>query len=295
MLTGLDWLRRCQTGAELLATLLYLQAAPDADAGAAPLGPPHSALTGPCRRCWVYAPEQVAGHYCPVCRAVLRRAHHSGLISRNAVLVWGAVNRLPGQLETRQGFYRRDILGAYLHDEHHFLLMLNKRRLRAWIQELVLVHGADLTGLLQIFPTTGASARDSTGELLTRAAYQETHAAPDRLLVRFHAAPYHMVAPRHRERLGIMSFEVAEFLRLLEAARVFRTLLRPDEQEILRQIFTLEDAKEEGFYWGRLLGQLNPEARDMLDAWRVRSWPPERIRLFYELMNYIYVDLSQFA
>lgn len=307
MLKPFDWLRRCQTGAELLATLQALEATSDLFQPEE-IGPPPSALDGPCQRCWIYPrrPGQPAsdgglpaelveapGRYCQTCQTVLDAAWPLNSLSRNAAVVWGMVNQLPRQLREREGFYREHLLSAHLHDEHHFLLMLYKRHLRDWLQELVLYHGADLIGLIQIFPTTGGRTGESMGDLLTRVASQDVHAAPDQLRVRFYAAPYQVTAPHLRDRQGILSFEVAEFLRLLEMAGVFRVLLRPAEQEALRELLTLEDAKEESFYWGRFLGQLSPEAKDMLSAWRLRAWPRERLQLLYELTNYIHVDFSQ--
>ena len=70
-------------------------------------------------------------------------------------------------------------------------------------------------------------------------------------------------------------------------ASVFRTLLRPEAQQVLHALLTLEDSSEELFYWGRFLGYLSPEAKDMLSAWRIRGWPKNRIKLLYELVNYV--------
>jgi hypothetical protein len=49
----------------------------------------------------------------------------------------------------------------------------------------------------------------------------------------------------------------------------------------------LEDTSEEQFYWGRFLGYLSQEAKDMLNAWRIRQWPKGRIELLYELVDYV--------
>jgi len=299
MLSPFDWLRRCRTGADLIATLQTLEARPDLfELPLAEIGPPPSALDGPCSRCWIYPPSShndapQHARYCRTCETVLRAAWPLTELSRNAVVVWGAVNNLPRQLREREGFYREHLAGAYLHDEHHFLLTLYKRHLRDWLQELVLYHGPDLTGLLHIFPTTGGRTGESMGDLLARVAAQGVHTVSDRLRVRFYAAPYHITAPHLRDRRGLLAFEVAEFLRLLEMAGVFRALLRPAEQEALRELLTLDDAKEENFYWGRFLGQLSQEAKDMLSAWRIRAWPQERLQLLYELTHYIHVDFSQ--
>jgi hypothetical protein len=89
----------------------------------------------------------------------------------------------------------------------------------------------------------------------------------------------------HR-RQGVATFEVSEFLNLLEMAEVFRAKLRPEEQQQLYELLSLGDPKEESFYWGRFLGQLNQDAKDMLSAWRIRQWPENRIKLLYELIDY---------
>ena len=71
-------------------------------------------------------------------------------------------------------------------------------------------------------------------------------------------------------------------------AAVFRTVLRPEEQKVIYELLSkVEDVSEEQFYWGRLLGHLNKEAKDMLNAWKIRSWPPSRVKLLYELVDYV--------
>ena len=60
---------------------------------------------------------------------------------------------------------------------------------------------------------------------------------------------------------------------------------------MLHEILTIEQPVEEQFYWGRFQGSLNQKARDMLDSWGVRQWPENRIKLLYELMDYVYIKL----
>ena len=73
-------------------------------------------------------------------------------------------------------------------------------------------------------------------------------------------------------------------------AVVFRQMLHPREQDMLRELLNIDDLNQEQFYWGRFLGMLSREARDMLHAWQVRQWSREQARLFYELLGYVYVD-----
>jgi hypothetical protein len=218
---------------------------------------------------------------------VLSRAVRLGDISRRAVVVWGLVNQLPRHLREREGFYERNILGAYLHDDGRFLLMLYRRELKTWLQELILYHGADLKGLLQIFPTVGGAPDAGMGDLLCRVIQREANFSLDRLRVQFYASPYQVKRSDIRERQGTLTFEVAEFLRLLELAAVFRVILRPEEQEALYKLLQIDDADEAMFYWGRFLGYLSQEAKDMLNAWKIRQWPRPQVELLYELKDYV--------
>lgn len=288
MLTNFDWLRRSKTGAELLATLKYLEVKP----GLFPddkekIGPPHSALDGPCQRCWVYPRQSYSTPYCNSCQAILARADKLGSVSRRSIIIWGFVNQLPKQLQTGEGFGDARVFGAYVHDENHFLLTMRHRELKPWIQELILYHGYDLKGLIQIFPTTASGRKASMGEILCRAVHHEARFVMDQLRVRFYSAPYQVLVPHVRDQKGMLTFEISEFLGLLEMAAVFRTLLRPEAQQALYMLLNLKDTSEEQFYWGRFLGHLSPEAKDMLDAWRIRQWPKSRIKLLYEMTDYV--------
>lgn len=286
MLTRFDWLRRAATGAELLATLRLLAKQPALLNNNA-LGAPPSALNGPCRRCWVYARSLPYHQYCSFCYAVLRRAKMLGNASRRALLVWGYVNQLPRHMEAGSGFYKSNALGTYVHDSRHFLLMLYRRDLKDWLQELALYHGPNLKGLLQIFPTMAAMPRLEMGEALARIAQREANFSADRLRVQFYAAPAQIHRFSARNKQGQLTFEIAEFLRLLESAAVFRTMLLPDQQQMLYQLLQLDDESEAHFYWGRFLGQIDQQTRDMLTAWQIRRWPKPQIELLYELIDHV--------
>jgi len=186
-----------------------------------------------------------------------------------------------------EGFDDYHVLGAYVHDENHFLLMMPRHELKPWLQELVIYHGSDLKGLIQILPTTGAGKGVNMGDVLCRAVYHEARFPMDQLRVRFFSAPHQILMPHTRDKQGLLTFEVSEFLSVLEMAAVFRTILRPQEQASLYELLNLEDTSEEQFYWGRFMGFLTQEAKDMLNAWRIRQWPRNRIKLLYELVNYV--------
>jgi hypothetical protein len=286
MLNTFDWLRRCASGAELLATLRYFAKPPRSSWDEQEIGAPFSALNGPCERCYLYTRCGPNEFYCQFCKTIVERAKRVAFISRKAVIVWGFVNHLPQSWQTGSGVPAKHLAGSYVHEEHRFLMMMNRRKLKSWLQNLILYHGADLKGLIQIFPPLGARGSISMGDILCYVANYEPRVPLERLHVKFYSSPFHLLKPRERDRQGLLNFEAAEFLSLLEMTEVFRALLYPAEQRQLRELLDLQNPKEEQFYWGRFLGQLHQEAKDMLAAWRIRQWPKSRIKLLYELTDY---------
>ena len=208
-------------------------------------------------------------------------------MSRKAVVVWGYVNQLPRYLETAEGFYADHALGSYIHDPHRFLLVVYRYDLKPWLQELVLYHGATLKGLLQIIPTMGAMPHMDMGEALAQIIQREANYSLDRFRVQFYASPAQIHRFSTRDKRGKLTFEITEFMRLLEIATLFRTLLYPDEQQMLYQLLQVEDVGEAQFYWGRFLGKISQEAKDMLNAWKIRQWPANQIELLYEMIEYV--------
>ena len=308
MLTPFDWLRRSRTEPELLATLRYLEETPELPTDGIDPGPPPTELNGPCQRCWIY--PRTTARYCATCQALLDRAWPLRDVVLRSVVIWGFVNRLPRSRPGSGGFGKSaeaaptppaaaraagSPLGTYIQDDRHFLLMLPHEGLKPWLQELVLYHGAELKGLLQIFPTTGGRSAPM-GDLLARMIHQETRYPPDRLRVRFFSSLQQIFHPRAYEKEGVLTFEVSEFLNTLEMATVFREVLRPDEQKTLYKLLHTADSAQAQFYWGRFLGMLSQEARDMLTAWGIRSWSEYQITLLYELADYVaftYGELSR--
>ena len=289
MLSRFDWLRRCQSGAELLATLRYLAEHPNFPTDEGELGPPHSATSPLCRRCWIY--PQVSyptkyNQYCQFCKEILVRRRNLSSFSRRAVIIWAFVNQLPKQFLKSEGSGKTSLLGAYVYDENHFLFIMRRFDLKDWLQELLMYHGANLKGLFQIFPTIGSGAIINMGDVLCMAIHYEAKLPMDRLRVQFYSTPFQLLNPKLRDRQGLLTFDVAEFLSLLERVEVFRTLLRPNEQKELYGLLQLKDHKEEQFYWGRFIGTLSQEAKDMLAAWKIRLWPKNQIELLYELVEY---------
>jgi len=289
-----DWIRQSQDGAELFATLRYVTGDPK-DEGTLrgmkdeklhpSLGPPPSALDGPCLRCWVY-PRQPGAIYCPTCQFIVAGAREAELLARRAVVIWGFVTQLPQQLQSGRAPRDPSVYGAYIHDEHHFLMLLYYRELQAWLRELALYHGGSLKGLLQICPTT-RSKDFHMGEMLCRMIYDEARFPADQLRIRFFATPHYVYHPRFYEREGVLTFEASEFLQMLDMAVVFRSVLPPHEQKILRKLLLMDDPSEAQFYWGRFLGCLTQEAKDLLNAWKIRQWSKPQIHLLYALAEYV--------
>ncbi len=286
MLEPFDWIRRCKSGSELLATLDSLDTDPGLFDGRDGPGPPITLFDRPCRRCWVYPPAGGAATLCKACRAVMAGNDRRKDDRAWSAAIWAHVNRLPAGLAGRTGFYADRIQGAFVRDERHFLLILERRRLKAWLQETLVYHGAALKGLFQVFPAVSGAGKRSMGEILCRAVQLDARFPMDVLRVRFYPKPNQLFFPKKRDQQGVLTFEVTAFLRLLEMSRVLRSLLRPDAQDLLRELLELKDKSEEQFYWGRFMGMLTPEARDMLEAWRIRTWARPQVQLLYEMFNY---------
>ena len=286
MLSTFDWLRRCDSGAELLATLRFFAKSPFAP-DEPEIGAPLSALDGPCERCYIYSRSGSTGSRCDFCKTIFERARRASHISRKSAVIWGVVNQLPKPWFEGDGANQKYVIGSYIHGQSRFLAMLSRRKLKLWLQDLLLYHGAELKGIIQIFPPIGAGGKISMGDLLCYAVHYEPRLQLDRFHVQFYSSPFQLLKPRSRDQQGLLTFEAAEFLSLLEMTEVFRALLYPREQRELRELLNSNNPKEEQFYWGRFLGQLHLEAKDMLSAWRIRQWPKPRIKLLYELTDYV--------
>lgn len=289
MLSIFDWIRRSRNGAELLATLEYFrERKPDLFPEEKAIAGPVTFLSSPCNRCWIYPCCGDQGvMYCKTCLEVITASKTMGGKSRHAIVVWGHVNLLPKQLKSGKGFYASKILGSYVHDDQHFMLILERYKLKPWIQELLLYHGAELKGLLQIFPTMGQTSRGNMNDIINRAIHQDARFPMNQLRIRFFSHPFQLFAPHKREDDGILTFEVMEFLELLQMAFIFRSLLRPEDQQLLRELIELDSNTDGLFQWGRFSGSLMPEARDMLNSWNIRMWSKHQITLLYELLGYV--------
>jgi hypothetical protein len=91
----------------------------------------------------------------------------------------------------------------------------------------------------------------------------------------------------HQQQQRLLIFEAPEFLVLLEMATIFQEHLHPAEREMVREVCGLADGHEKAFHWGRLMGALSIQARDILSDWELRKWPEHRIKSLYELAEYV--------
>lgn len=293
MLSKFDWLRRCATGTELLATLKILSDNPNIEYKNLEQGGPFSACGNLCQRCKVYAPETHSGRLrrlCPFCLAVIRLKKEFIFKSPNTVLIWGNVNQVPRQVKNENSstfFY-----GRYVHDENHFLAAIHRRYLREWLQELVIYGGSSLLGLLQIFPSIGKIRHLNMGDYLIWAIHHDSSLPMTQLWIRFFTHPKQLFNPKEQEKLGLLSYSVSEFISMLEMAEIFRAHLHPNEQQKLFELLTLNNHAEEQFYWGRFLGLLSQEAKDMLSSWNIRKWQKQQVQFFYDLINYVILPQS---
>jgi len=289
MLSNFDWIRKSRSGAELIATLRCLAEHPNFSSDEGGLGPPHSALSSPCQRCWTYPRISYPtnhSRYCTFCSQILTKKGRFVTLSHHSVIIWSYVNQLPTRFLKAKRFKTKSIIGAYVHDEHRFLVVLHRLELKDWLQELVMYHGFDIRGLLQIFPTTGISRSINMGDVLGIHIHNEANMPMDKMRVQFHADPYLLFSRKKREQQPLQTFEVGEFLSLLEMAQVFRTMMIPSQQKELYGLLQINDHEEAQFYWGRFLGNLDQEKKDMLTAWKIRTWSKYQINLLYELVDY---------
>ncbi|MBF0199913.1 MAG: hypothetical protein HQK66_01100 [Desulfamplus sp.] len=292
MLSIFDWIRLSDNGAELMATLEYFKEnKPDIFPEEKAIAGPVTLMNRPCSRCWIYPCSDNSGTdsiFCKTCHEIVARSRQMGRKSRYASVVWANVNLLPKNLNSRKGFYATsNVFGSYILEPSHFLLVLNRYKIKDWLQELLLYHGGSIKGLLQIFPTCGSTNRGNMNDILARAIQQDARFPMNMLRVRFFSSPFQLFAAHKREKSGMLTFEIMEFLDLLQMAFIYRSLLRPEDQQLVKELISLENPNERRFQWGRFSGSLKPEARDMLDSWNIPMWTKHQIILLYELMEYV--------
>jgi len=293
MLSKFDWLSRCRSGTELLATLKFFSEDPEFDLSRLEPGGPISAIGDLCQRCRVYAPVKARKRYtryCQFCEKIIQLKGKAASKSAYAVVLWGHVNLISRRL--RESKPSKSLFGIYIHDDQHVLIMMHRQYLKQWLQDLVIYSGLSLRGLLQIFPSIGEYRNLHIGDYLTWAIHHEATFLMDQLRVRFYTNPHQIINPKSREREGLLTYNISDFISMLDMAEVFRANLYPQQQKELLELLNLNDPKEEQFYWGRFLGQLSQETKDMLSAWKVRQWTKSQIEFFYQLIKYVILPQS---
>ena len=284
MVNTFDWLRRSENGAELIAAM-------DAAVGddgffqqESTMGQSVHGINGPCTRCWIY-PRLSDSSHCRICNSIVTRSRELGRASRKCLLVWGNVNFLPDSIKENSDLGENKARSVFIKDEKHFLAVVNGYDMTEWFRRIVHDNEADLKGLFTIFPTTGKKDTFNMGDILCRAVHYDSRFPMDKLRVRFFSRAGQLKVPHMREKLGILTFEPSEFLSMLEMATLFKSILRPEDQEMVKEIIGIKERHEKAFYWGRLMANLSIEARDMLTDWEFKEWSENKIKLLYDFTD----------
>lgn len=294
MLKAFDWIRRCRNGTELLATLALLETRtlkikPPELAEHKCIGPPLTLFDRPCQRCWVYAPVGEQRPYlCSACLQILAEASHPDWVdkARHGAIIWGAVSDMPRLLASDHDA-KIPIFGRFILDAHHFLIVLNRRDLAAWLGELAIYDSQRLTGVLQVFPSVYTHQRTDFASIFTLATAQDYQASYWELRVQLHPRPFYLLADVHRKRRIQRDVTLGEAIQMLEMVRAIRMLFNPEEQATLLMLARKPAGQEWHFYWGRFIRQLTPAARDFIETWQIRQWPAEKLKLLYDLKPYM--------
>ncbi len=286
MLTNFDWLRICRDGSELLAVLELIATQPHILSQETQLGHPLAGLTHPCQRCWILPKqESFRKNFCQTCSDIQRHKKKFSKQAYHSVIIWGEVNQIPRPVHD---CFRQKNFWGFVRDPQHFLAVLPKIKLKFWLQDIMVYHGSEIEGVLVIFPTAGESPRGNMSDVLCTYIFDASRTIPNnRLWVRFYPRPFDFFNANTREKHGLIPLEITEFIHMLEMASIFRSLLRPDIRDILFTLLKIEDFQEEQFYWGRFMAKLTPESKDMLNAWNIRRWPKEHVKLLYDLTIFV--------
>lgn len=293
MLTKFDWLRRCETGAELLSLLDQFEKEPNKNPSKEILGGPYSAIGNLCHRCKIYKSASInekTYRFCHSCLKILLSKKKYSTMSQHAIILWGFISRIPEYLKKRNS--SRYFYGSYLYDDQRFLAAMHQKYLREWLQGLILYCGYQTNGLIQIFPSLGELRNLNMGDYLTWAIHHEATLSMDQLRVRFYTSAHQLIDPSKRDRHGLLTFYLPEFISMLEMAEIFRANLLPDQQKSLYKLLLIENSSEEQFLWGRFLGQISQKAKDMLSSWNIRQWNKQQIKFFFQLIKYAILPKS---
>ena len=281
MLNTFDWLRRSENGAELITAMDAVGTDADFFHEEEKMGHPVYSINGPCTRCWIFPRLSDLSH-CRICNTIVSESRKLGKVSRKCLLVWGYVNFLPDSVEQNDDLKEDKARAVFIKDDKHFLAAVNGYDMTKWFKRIILDCGSDLKGLLTVFPTTGKKQTFTMGDILCRAVLYDSRFPMDRLRIRFFSRPGQLKVPHMREKQGMLTFEPSEFLGMLEMATLFKSRLRLEEQEMIKEITGIKDRHEKAFFWGRLMSNLSIEAKDMLSDWKFREWSDNKIKLLYD-------------
>ena len=281
MLNAFDWLRRSENGAELIAAMDAIGTDTDCFHEDQKMGHPVYGINGPCTRCWIF-PRISDSSHCRICNTIVTKSRKLGKVSRKCLLVWGYVNFLPDSVKQNDDLKENKTRAVFIKDDTHFLAAVNSYDMTKWFKRIILDCGSDLKGLLTVFPTTGKKQTFTMGDILCRAVLYDSRFPMDRLRIRFFSRPGQLKVPHMREKQGMLTFEPSEFLGMLEMATLFKSRLRLEEQEMIKEITGIKDRHEKAFFWGRLMSNLSIEAKDMLSDWKFREWSDNKIKLLYD-------------
>ncbi|MBF0121005.1 MAG: hypothetical protein HQK79_19420 [Desulfobacterales bacterium] len=225
MLNTFDFIRIAKSGSELIATIQYLTEK-SYILFTNELGPPLSGVVWPCQRCWFYSCLPSYGErHCEACSSILKLESESRKLIRSTFVLWGFVNKIPFPLTPGQKFLDITPTASYVFDEHHFIIILNRSEIKKCLKEIVNIHKLDLVGLIQIFPVKGSSLKGTMADILSHVTYQENRFPMDYLRIRFFSKPYHIFEAREKDKDKILTFEISEFLKILDLPSIFRPLL----------------------------------------------------------------------
>ncbi len=248
------------------------------------LGPPYSALYGPCQRCWIY--EKIdESNYCFICKKILDHVEDVREIIRDCVVILGFFKHSPWE-NSPMPIIPNSPLGFHQIDHQHFIIMTYKTDVKCWLQDLVLSYGTDLHGFIQLFPTMGQGQRTGMGDILSRAAHQENVYLQDKLWVRFFPQAWQVMNSKKRDEMGILTFPCHAFIDFIEAATVFKDIVPVYHRKDMHKLLTTKELRAP-FYWGRFLRTLDQKSRDLIDSWEINHWPLPKIDILYELTAYV--------
>lgn len=281
MLALFDYICRCKTGSELYGALKIKnqikQHLDDQN-----IGVPCTAVYGPCQRCWIYDCN-VGEEYCPLCNSILEHSQGHNLVFQDITLIWYDFDLFPTSIEK---ILPEDHIGFIPLNYRSGLIMCMRSSIQNWLRSLTLKYGSLIKGLLQIFPTMGQGNIVGMGDILSTAKSQSKSLQFNNLWVRFYPEAWQLLDTKRREELGILTFEISDFISLIEKSKIYKEVIPNRFRNDIFELITKQDIDSESYYWGKLKRSLNKKAIDLIDSWKLKNWDKNKVELLYELSNY---------